>query len=166
MESMKEPARLTVGDSSPYEAFTAFGVSYHSSMREINRAAQEAQKQRKLGSAGNKAWAELRNAEKRLLHDFFHLQTDPTVFGEPAVEAQVPEPLEPPLQLPPLRNPEPSALVKVLGFLDPGVKPPLPAVCLPPPLDPPLWDLLGETLGMREPDDANRFLPNTFLEDE
>lgn len=80
--------RVTAGESDPYEELAAFGVSYESSMAEVHHGGMAAQRRKELTSARREAWGELRNAEKRLLVDFFYYQGDPSLFSSDTEDAE------------------------------------------------------------------------------
>jgi hypothetical protein len=147
---------------SAYDALAHLGVRYNSSMAEIHRAALEAQRSGTLTTERAAAWARLRNAEKRLVADFFELQIDPSMFGEPAV---APPPPAPPEAIVPPIHPLTADEIAIAISVEAPEPMPLPKPGPAPRLEADLWQLLRE--GWRPPAVAHPVPPlGSLLDDE
>ena len=153
-------------DGLTYGDLAEFGAGYDSSMSEINRAGLDAQRRRQLTPERRHAWRQLRDAEKRLVLDFLHVQTDPAAFGEesglppgvPALERPVPV-------LPETPEPTEEELIAALGPVE-SLPPPNLDPGPPPPLVPDVWELLEEVMPPSDTETPPLPEPTSFLEDE
>lgn len=70
----------------PYELLRDVGVRFDTSMADLHRACQQAQRRGALSPARSRAWATLRSVEKRLLLDLLFVNPRGDGAGEPSDE--------------------------------------------------------------------------------
>lgn len=152
-------------DALSYDNLADYGARYESTMSEINRAGLDAQRRHELSADRKLAWRQLRDADKRLLLDFLHIQTSNAAFGgEPGPPHGVPSIAPPVLRLPEVADPSPQHVIDALGSVEPPAVPdfdPGP----PPPLVADLWELLEELLPAPPSAPPELPEPTSFLED-
>jgi hypothetical protein len=151
-EGIRDDA-LTPSDA--YALMADLGVSYSSTARDIHRAGIDAQATRRLDRARAKAWADLRNVEKRLALDITFAEVS---SRDGAREAGIPVEFEP------LPAPSIEALAAAL---------PVPAVSSGPTPNPDLplpavdvFELAAELVEAEEPPAFVYAEPPPFLSDD